>query len=160
MIIVADKCKPRFDFTSFVSITIAVFCTRFPVLVLHTTLITMGSSSNKPVDLNHALSLFTDHWSPKNVASINDYDIKVAKVSNSFKWHSHKDTEQLFMVLSGTLIIQLRPEDGGDVVLGPNQLFVVPKGVEHCPRTEEGEEARILLIDPKEEVSNTAKDHD
>jgi len=107
------------------------------------------SNSNQPVDLSHALSLFTDHWSPKRIATLNDYDIKVIKVSNSFVWHSHKDTDELFIVLSGTLIIQFHPEDGGDVVLSPNQLFVVPKGVQHCPRTEDSEEVSILLIEPK-----------
>jgi mannose-6-phosphate isomerase-like protein (cupin superfamily) len=64
-------------------------------------------------------------------------------------WHSHKDTDELFLVLSGTLTIQFHPEDGGNVVLGPNQLFIVPKGVEHCPRTENGEEVSILLVEPK-----------
>jgi mannose-6-phosphate isomerase-like protein (cupin superfamily) len=107
------------------------------------------TSPNQPIDLNHALSLFTDHWSPKRVATLNDYDIKVVKVCNAFVWHSHKDTDELFFVISGTLIIQFHPEDGGDVVLGPNQLFVVPKGVQHCPRTAEGEEVSILLIEPK-----------
>jgi len=107
------------------------------------------SKTNKPVDLAHSLTLFNDLWSPKRIATLNEYDIKVAKVSDSFVWHSHKDTDELFLVLSGTLTIQFHPEDGGDVVLGPNQLFVVPKGVEHCPRTEKGEEASILLIEPK-----------
>ncbi|KIM82407.1 hypothetical protein PILCRDRAFT_820240 [Piloderma croceum F 1598] len=107
------------------------------------------SNTNKPIDLAHSLSLFNDLWSPKRVATLNDYDIKIAKVSDSFVWHSHKDTDELFLVLSGTLTIQFHPGDGGNVVLGPNQLFIVPKGVEHCPRTENGEEVSILLVEPK-----------
>ena len=87
------------------------------------------ASSNQPIDLNHALTLFTDHWSPKRIATLNDYDIKVIKVSNTFVWHSHKDPDEIFIVLSGTLTIQFHPEDGGDVVLGPNQMFVVLQGV-------------------------------
>jgi mannose-6-phosphate isomerase-like protein (cupin superfamily) len=68
---------------------------------------------------------------------------------NSFVWHSHHDTDELFFVLSGKLTIQFRPQDRENVVLGPNQIFVVPKGMEHCPKTEEGEEVAIMLIEPK-----------
>jgi mannose-6-phosphate isomerase-like protein (cupin superfamily) len=103
----------------------------------------------QPINLVHSLSLFSDHWSPKRIATLNDYDIKLAKVTNTFVWHSHKETDELFLVLSCTLTIQFRAEYGGDVVLKPNQILVVPKGVEHCPRTEEGEEAAILLIEPR-----------
>lgn len=101
------------------------------------------------VDINQALSLFNDHWSPKRIATLNDYEIKLAKVKNSFVWHSHTDTDELFLVISGKLTIQFRPHDREDVVLGPNQLFVVPKGVEHCPKTDPGKEVAILLIEPK-----------
>ncbi|RDB27171.1 Uncharacterized protein YdbB [Hypsizygus marmoreus] len=101
------------------------------------------------IDLTHALSQFTDHWSPRRIATLNDYEIKVVKVQNSFVWHKHDDTDELFLVLSGTLTIQFRPGDREDVVLEPNQLFVIPKGVEHCPMTKNGEEASVLLIEPK-----------
>lgn len=101
------------------------------------------------VDITDALSRFSDHWSPRRIATLNDYEIKLAKVMNSFVWHSHTDTDELFLVLSGKLTIQFRPGERDDVVLGPNQLFVVPKGVEHCPKTEEGEEVAVLLIEPK-----------
>jgi mannose-6-phosphate isomerase-like protein (cupin superfamily) len=110
---------------------------------------TIMSKQAQPIDLIHALSLFSDHWSPKRIATLNDYDIKLAKVSNTFVWHSHKDTDELFLVLSGTLTIQFRPDDRENVVLKPNQIFVVPKGVQHCPRTEDGEEVSILLIEPR-----------
>ena len=95
------------------------------------------------VDLRDKLSLFSEHWSPKVVATLNDYEVKVVKVKGEFVWHSHADTDELFLVVDGTLTIQL-PD--GDVTLGPGQLFVVPRGVEHCPVA--AEEASILLIEP------------
>ncbi len=95
------------------------------------------------VDLRDKLSLFSEHWSPKVVATMNDYEVKVVKVKGEFVWHSHADTDELFLVVDGTLTIQL-PD--GDVTLGPGQLFVVPRGVEHCPVA--AEEASILLIEP------------
>jgi mannose-6-phosphate isomerase-like protein (cupin superfamily) len=95
------------------------------------------------VDLAAKLALFTDRWSPKVVARLNDYEIKVVKVEGEFTWHTHDDTDELFLVLAGELTIQLRD---GDVMLQPGQLFVVPRGVEHCPRAEQ--EVHALLIEP------------
>jgi mannose-6-phosphate isomerase-like protein (cupin superfamily) len=95
------------------------------------------------VDLAAKLALFSDQWSPKVVARLNDYEIKVVKVEGEFTWHTHDDTDELFLVLAGELTIQLRD---GDVVLEPGQLFVVPRGVEHCPRAEQ--EVHALLIEP------------
>ena len=98
---------------------------------------------NTPVDLDEKLSSFTEHWSPKVVARLNDYEIKVVKVQGEFVWHTHDDTDELFLVLDGELTIQLRE---GDVVLGPGQLFVVPRGIEHCPIA--AGEVRAVLIEP------------
>ena len=95
------------------------------------------------VDLKDRLSLFSDHWSPKVVATLNDYEVKVVKVKGEFVWHSHADTDELFLVVEGALTIRL-PD--GEVRLGPGQLFVVPRGVEHCPVA--GEEASLVLIEP------------
>jgi mannose-6-phosphate isomerase-like protein (cupin superfamily) len=113
------------------------------------------------IDLSHALSQFSDLWSQRRIATLNDYEIKLAKIKDSFIWHSHADTDEFFLVLSGTLTIQFRPEDRENVVLGPNQLFVVPKGMEHCPKTEDGQEVAILLIEPKGVVNtgNTEVSH-
>lgn len=99
--------------------------------------------SEKPVNLADKLALFSEHWSPKIVAGFNGNDIMVVKVKGEFNWHSHHDTDDFFMVLSGRLRIQMR---AGDVVLGPGELYVVPKGVEHCPLAEE--ETHLLLIEP------------
>jgi mannose-6-phosphate isomerase-like protein (cupin superfamily) len=96
-----------------------------------------------PVDLAEKLAAFTDLWSPKVVARMNDYEIKVVKLQGEFEWHTHPDTDELFLVISGRLTIQLRD---GDVTLGPGQLYVVPRGVEHCPITDE--ETHALLIEP------------
>ena len=96
---------------------------------------------NRPVDLAERLSLFSEHWSPKVVARLNDYEIKLVKVKGEFVWHTHEDTDELFLVIDGTLTIQLRD---GDVTLLPGQLYVVPRGVEHCP-TADGEVAAMLI---------------
>jgi mannose-6-phosphate isomerase-like protein (cupin superfamily) len=96
-----------------------------------------------PIDLAQKLSSFTEHWSPKVVARLNDYEIKVVKLQGEFVWHSHDDTDELFLVLDGELTIQLRD---GDVTLRAGQLFVVPRGVEHCPVA--AGEVRAVLIEP------------
>ena len=81
--------------------------------------------------------------SPKTTAQINDYDVRIVKVQGEFTWHRHADTDEFFLVLDGQLTIQLRDRD---VVLGPRELFVVPRGVEHCPRADA--EAAVLLLEP------------
>ncbi len=96
------------------------------------------------INLAEKLAQFTTHWSPKIVAAFNGHDVMVVKVQGTFNWHSHPDTDDFFLVLSGQLTIQLRD---GNVVLNPGELYVVPKGVEHCPMA--AEEASILLIEPK-----------
>ena len=99
--------------------------------------------AHRPVDLAERLSQFSDHWSPKLVARLNDYEIKVVKVQGEFTWHTHADTDELFLVLAGTLTIQLRDDD---VTVGPGQLYVVPRGVEHCPVADG--EVHAMLIEP------------
>jgi mannose-6-phosphate isomerase-like protein (cupin superfamily) len=96
------------------------------------------------VNLAAALASFGDPWSPRIVARYNGNKVFLAKARGEFVWHSHPDTDDLFLVLEGRLTIQLRD---GDVELGPGELFVVPRGVEHCPRSEEG--ASMLLIEPE-----------
>lgn len=99
--------------------------------------------TREPVDIAGKLSLVSELWSPKVVARLNDYDIKVVKVRGEFVWHTHDDSDELFLVVAGELTIQLRD---GDVTLGPGQLFVVPRGVEHCPIA--AGEVHALLIEP------------
>ena len=100
------------------------------------------------INLNHKLDLFEEHWQPKIVAEINDYDVRVVKIKGEFIWHKHDDTDDFFLVLKGHLTIQLRDRN---VELDEGELFVVPRGVEHCPRAEE--EASILLIEPSGTVN-------
>lgn len=95
------------------------------------------------INLEEKLAKFSDHWSPKIVADFNDLEIMVVKVKGEFNWHSHADTDDFFMVLSGQLTIQMR---NGDVVLNPGELYVVEKGVEHCPFATE--ETHLMLIEP------------
>lgn len=108
---------------------------------------------NAPVDVNHKFSLFSDHWSPKVVARLNDYEIKLVKLQGEFVWHTHDETDELFLVISGELTIQLRD---GDVHLGPGQLFVVPRGVEHCPVA--AGEVQAILIEPAGVVNTGTTD--
>ena len=98
----------------------------------------------QPINLAQKLSTFTEHWQPRVVGQFNGHDLLVAKVKGEFVWHSHEDTDDFFMVLSGRISIQLRE---GSVTLGPGEVFVVPKGVEHCPIAED--EAHILLIESR-----------
>ena len=96
-----------------------------------------------PVNLIEKLSLFQDHWSPKVISNFNNNDIMVVKAQGEFNWHSHPDTDDFFMVLKGKLTIKLRD---GDVHLNEGEIYVVPKGVEHCPVAEE--EVHLLIIEP------------
>jgi mannose-6-phosphate isomerase-like protein (cupin superfamily) len=105
--------------------------------------------AHEAVDIAGKLSRFSQYWSPRVVARLNDYEIKVVKVRGEFVWHTHEDTDELFLVVHGELTIQLRD---GNVVLGAGQLFVVPRGVEHCPVA--AGEVHAILIEPAG-VTNT-----
>ena len=96
------------------------------------------------INLNAKLNCFSDYWEPKIVASMNDYHIKLAKVQGEFVWHDHPNTDELFLVIKGRLVIQMRD---GDVTLDAGEMFVVPKGVEHNPKAHE--ECHVLLMEPQ-----------
>lgn len=95
------------------------------------------------IDLDDRFARFTDTWAPKVLARLNDYEIKAVRIQGEFVWHDHEDTDELFLVLDGDLTIALRD---GDVRLGPGQLYVVPRSVEHCPRADGL--VKALLIEP------------
>jgi mannose-6-phosphate isomerase-like protein (cupin superfamily) len=99
--------------------------------------------ARRGVNLDERFSLFTEQWSPKVVVRLNDYEIKIVRMQGEFVWHTHDDTDELFLVLSGRLTIRLRD---GDVVLSAGEMFVVPRGVEHCPAA--SGEVRAVLIEP------------
>ncbi|WCD83286.1 cupin domain-containing protein [Pseudomonas sp. TUM22785] len=108
--------------------------------------------NHQSINLLHKVSLFSEQWSPKVVAEMNDYQFKVVRIAGDFIWHSHADTDEAFLVLEGQLRIDLRD---GTVLLGPGELYVVPKGVEHKPYAEG--EVKMMLIEPRG-VLNTGEE--
>ena len=96
------------------------------------------------INLAEKFGRFADRWSPKIVADLNDSHVKLAKVQGEFVWHHHADEDELFIVVRGQLTIELRD---GAVTLGPGELVVIPKGVEHRPVA--AEEVQLMLIEPK-----------
>jgi mannose-6-phosphate isomerase-like protein (cupin superfamily) len=94
------------------------------------------------VNLEAKLSTFTEHWQPRTVAQFNGHDIMVVKAQGEFVWHKHDDTDDFFLVLKGDLAIEMRDRS---VRLGPGELFVVPRGVEHRPVAQK--EVHLLLIE-------------
>ena len=100
-------------------------------------------TTHTPINLADKLATFDEHWQPRTVATFNGHDIMVVKVKGEFVWHHHDDTDDLFLVLQGRIRIELRDRS---VELGPGELFVVPRGVEHRPVAIE--EAHVMLIEP------------
>ena len=95
------------------------------------------------INLAEKFGRFTDRWSPKIIADLNDSHVKLAKVQGEFVWHHHAEEDELFIVLKGQLTIELRD---GQVTLGPGEMVVIPKGVEHRPVA--AEEVHLMLIEP------------
>lgn len=95
------------------------------------------------INFAEKLALFTEHWTPRVIAEMNDYQFKIVKIEGDFVWHDHEDTDETFIVLDGDLRIDFRD---GAVNLGPGEMFVVPKGVEHKPYA--ASEVKLLLIEP------------
>jgi len=102
------------------------------------------------INLAEKFAIFNEHWSPKIVGTLDDYEIKLVKVQGEFVWHKHDTKDELFMVIDGELTIA---RHDGDVVLGPGEFFVVPKGVEHRPSA--ATECKILLLE-RSGVLNTS----
>lgn len=95
------------------------------------------------VNVQDKLSRFSEQWSPKIIAQMNDYHFKLVKIQGEFVWHSHPETDEVFMVLNGAMVIDFRD---GQVALGAGEMFVVPKGVEHKPFA--AAECHLLLVEP------------
>ncbi|MDW3716231.1 MULTISPECIES: cupin domain-containing protein [unclassified Pseudomonas] len=108
--------------------------------------------NHQSINLLQKTSLFSERWNPKVVAEMNDYQFKVVRIEGDFIWHAHADTDEAFLVLEGQLRIDLRD---GAVLLGPGELYVVPKGVEHKPYAEG--EVKMMLIEPRG-VLNTGEE--
>ena len=97
------------------------------------------------VNLREKLDTFSEHWSPRVVATMNDHDVMVVRVEGEFVWHSHPETDDFFLILDGELDIELRDRT---ITLRPGELYVVPKGIEHRPVARNGE-VQMLLIEPR-----------
>jgi mannose-6-phosphate isomerase-like protein (cupin superfamily) len=103
--------------------------------------------NDEPIDLTAALASFDALWSPRIVTSVNDYDVRIAKVAGEHVWHTHDTTDEFFLVLDGELTIAMRDGAGErGVTLPKGSVFVVPRGVEHKPSAADG--ASILMFEP------------
>jgi mannose-6-phosphate isomerase-like protein (cupin superfamily) len=98
----------------------------------------------RPINFRQKLGLFAEQWQPKVVAEMNDYQFKIVKLQGDFIWHDHKDTDETFIVLEGTLRIDFRD---GCVNISAGEMFVVPRGVQHKPYAES--EVKLLLLEPR-----------
>jgi mannose-6-phosphate isomerase-like protein (cupin superfamily) len=99
------------------------------------------------IDLAAEHAALPGPWRPATVAAVNDHEVKVVKLEGEFHWHKHTSEDELFLVTKGRLTMQLRD---GDVEVGPGELIIVPKGVEHCPRADE--ETHVVLFEPSTTV--------
>lgn len=105
----------------------------------------------QPVNFDAKLALIPDHWKPRVVAEMNDYQFKIVKILGDFVWHDHADTDETFIVLEGVLRIDMRD---GAVTVRAGEMFVVPRGVEHKPYAEH--EVKMMLIEPRGVVNTGA----
>ena len=96
------------------------------------------------INLKEKLSKFSDHWSPKVIAEMNDYQFKLVKIQGEFVWHNHDDTDETFIVIEGEMKIEFKNET---VELSEGDMFVVPKGIEHKPWSEN--ECKVMIIEPR-----------
>lgn len=97
----------------------------------------------KAINFNEKLSKFSDHWAPRIIAQMNNYHFKVVKLQGEFVWHSHDETDEVFIVLDGEMVIAFRE---GSVKLRAGEMIVVPKGAEHKPIAEK--ECKAMLVEP------------
>ena len=96
------------------------------------------------INLKEKLSKFSDHWSPKVIAEMNDYQFKLVKIQGEFVWHNHDDTDETFIVIEGEMKIEFENET---LELNEGDMFVVPKGIEHKPWAEN--ECKVMIIEPR-----------
>jgi mannose-6-phosphate isomerase-like protein (cupin superfamily) len=104
----------------------------------------MRAGSPAKINLAEKLDQFADHWAPRIVGRYNGNEIRLVKAAGDFRWHSHPDTDELFLVIEGQLHMEFRDRTE---VLAPGEMIIVPRGVEHFPRVPDGE-VKVLVIDP------------
>lgn len=110
---------------------------------------------SQSINFKEKFGKFSEHWSPKVIAEMNDYQFKLAKIKDEFVWHSHSDTDEVFVIIKGSMVMRLRDKD---IELNEGEMFVVPKGVEHQPFAEE--ECHIMIIEPRGVVNTGDSDSD
>ncbi len=98
----------------------------------------------QPINFADKFSRFGEHWSPRVIAEMNDYQFKLVKVQGEFVWHQHEDTDEVFIVIDGELVLRFRD---GEVRLRAGEMYVVTKGVEHQPFAER--ECQVMLVEPR-----------
>jgi mannose-6-phosphate isomerase-like protein (cupin superfamily) len=103
-----------------------------------------GEEMMEKINLKKKLSQFSDHWSPRIIAEMNDYQFKLVKIQGEFVWHNHTDTDEVFIVIEGKMEIEFENET---VKLNEGEMYVVPKGVLHKPRSDS--ECKIMLVEPR-----------
>lgn len=105
------------------------------------------------INLKDKFALFSDQWSPKMIGELNDFAVKIVKVKGEFVWHHHDVEDELFFVVKGRLLMQVREETGGqrDIWVEEGEMIIIPHGVEHCPVAEE--ETQLMLLEPATTVN-------
>ena len=99
--------------------------------------------TREPINIASKYAEFSEHWAPRIIAQMNDYHVKLAKIQGDFVWHSHKETDEVFLIIAGQMTLEFRD---GKVDLGQGEMYVVPKGIAHKPSARE--ECQIMLIEP------------
>jgi len=116
---------------------------------------------SKKINIKEKFLKFSEHWSPKVIAELNDYQFKLARIKGEFVWHKHDETDEVFIVIEGKMKIELREKS---IELDEGEMYVVPKGTEHRPYAEE--ECKIMLVEPRgvvntgDSISELTQDND
>ena len=113
-----------------------------------------GRASMSKINLGEKLSKFSEQWTPKVIAEMNDYQFKLVKIEGEFVWHEHLDTDEAFIVIEGSMRIDC--DDGSSVELDEGEMYVVPRGVRHRPCAES--ECKVMLVEPKGVVNTGGAD--
>lgn len=111
----------------------------------------------KTISIVEKLSQFSDHWHPRIIGKLNGQHVKLAKIKGDFIWHSHEEEDELFYVLKGTLLMEFRDKIER---VAAGEMIIIPKGVEHLPRTENGEEVHIMLFEPISTINTGGEESD
>ena len=103
-----------------------------------------GGADDRAINFAEKFAAFSAHWSPRVIAEMNDYQFKLVKLQGEFAWHAHADTDEVFIVIAGSMVLEFRDRS---VPLAAGELYVVPKGVEHRPRADD--ECCVMLVEPR-----------